>query len=261
MRIVLILLVAVLTLNSCQIEEKITFNKDGSGIYEMGFDMSETMKMGGIKNDSIPPKIADTLMNFASFLDEKRDSILTLPKEDQEKLEMLRPLQFSMVMNERENKMDMRLSYKFKEIDDISKFGEIVEMANIKELKKFEDIGPASGNKTSDEGEKKDEENALFSMAESFKTTFSKKGFSRKITKKAIEESLAKKDTTMKADDPFSDMIRFKQIYIFPYKIKSVSNKNAKILSDFMGVEIEANMFEMNNDPTFFDVEVKFEKK
>lgn len=261
MRKVIILSVVVLALNSCQVEEKITFDQDGSGVYEMGFDMSEFMKMGASQNDSIPPKVADTLINFASFLDEKRDSILTLSKEDQEKMEMLRPLQFSMKVNEKESKMDMRLGYKFNEIGDISKFAEVVKMANIKELNDLGPNGTASEDETSEEGEKKDEMSALFSMAESFKTTFSKKGFSRKITKKALEESLAKKDTTMKSDDPFSDMIRFKQIYIFPYKIKSVSNKNAKILSDFKGVEIEANMFEMNNDPTFFDVEVKFEKK
>ncbi|PCJ98678.1 MAG: hypothetical protein COA50_00065 [Flavobacteriaceae bacterium] len=261
MRTVLLLLLAAITLTSCQIEEKITFNQNGSGVYEMGFDMSEIMKMGASENDSVPPKVLDTVMNFASFLDEKRDSILTLPIAEQEKLEKLRPLQFSMKVNEEESKMDMRLAYSFKEIGDVSNFAEVVEMANIKELDELGSKVSPTETEPSEDGEKKDSMSALFSMSESFITTFSKKKFTRKITKKALEESLAKKDTTMKSDDPFSDMIRFKQIYIFPYKIKSVSNANAKILSNFKGVEIEANMFEMNNDPTFFDVEVQFEKE
>ena len=97
-------------------------------------------------------------------------------------------------------------------------------------------------------------------MARQFNTSFSKRKFSRAITKEARAEAMVKKDTTIKEDDPFVDMIRFKQVYRFPYKVKSVSNKNARILSDFKGIEIEANMFDFNNDPGFFNIEVVFER-
>lgn len=63
----------------------------------------------------------------------------------------------------------------------------------------------------------------------------------------------------MQADDPFADMIRFKQIFKFPYRIKSVNNERAKILSDFKGIELEANMYDLNNNPDFFNIEVLFE--
>ena len=55
-------------------------------------------------------------------------------------------------------------------------------------------------------------------------------------------------------------MVRFKQVYRFPYRVKSVNNPHARIMPDFMGVELEANMFEANNDPDFFNIEVVFEQ-
>ncbi len=257
----MVVLASVLVLASCQVREEITFNKDGSGSYEMGFDMSELMKMGGNTFDSIPSKSVDTLVNFADFLDEKRDSIAKLPKKEQERLEVLRPLQFSMKMNEGEHTMDMHLIYEFKTVDDISKFAEAVKTANIKEIDDI--MNTMDGDATempADSVQKKNDMGALFSMSESFKTTFSNSGFTRKITDKAKAAALKKKDTTLKADDPFVDVIRFKQVYRFPFRVKNINNKNAKILSDFKGVEIEANMFEMTNDPEFFNIEVEFEK-
>lgn len=256
MKHVIVLLLAFVFLNSCQIREEIIFQADGSGSYEIGLDMSEMMKMGE-DQDSIPPKDIDTLINFATFLELKKDSIASLSNEEQKKLELLRPLQFAMKMNDEEKQMDMRLAYAFTKIDDIAKFADAVKKADIKELKKAMD--PIVGAEQDSVGEDKGMD-ALFSMAKSFHTVFSAQGFSRKATDEAIAEMTMKKDTTLKSDDPFADMIRFKQVYRFPYRIKSVSNKNAKILSDFKGVELEANMYEMNNDPEFFNIEVVFEK-
>ncbi len=264
MRSTIVVIALILFIVSCQIREEINFNADGSGSYELGFDMSEMMGMGGL-SDSLPPsKSIDTLINFATFLDQKRDSISKLSKSEQEKLQALRPLQFSMKMSEEAKQMDMRLTYVFKNLDDISKFAEAVKKADIKELDQI--MNPRGGmgadpNQTIDPtGQKKEGMEDFFSMAKSFKTTFTPSRFSRTVTKEAIAEMEKKKDTALKADDPFVDMIRFKQIYRFPYKVKSVSNTHARILSDFKGIELEANMFEANNDPEFFNIEVEFDK-
>jgi len=226
--------------------------------------MSEAMKMGDNSNDSVPNKVVDTVVNFASFLDEKRDSIATLSKADQKKLEALRPLRFSMKMDEEAKQMKMNLQYSFTTISDIEKFGEVIAAADIKELKSMNPMGDlASPSAVEGEGGNASESGGLeelYNIAESFKTSFSGSKFSRTITEEALAKSIKNKDTTMKKDDPFSDMIRFKQVYHFPYKIKSVSNPNAKILSDFKGIELEANMYEMNNDPKFFNLEVIFEQ-
>ena len=123
-----------LALASCQIREEIQFNGDGSGTYEMGFDMSDMMGMGDA-SDSLPhsPEI-DTVVNFATFLDEKKDSIATLPKAEQEELEALRPLKFVMKMKEETKELNMRLIYTFDKLDDLSNFAEVVNKANIKEM-------------------------------------------------------------------------------------------------------------------------------
>ncbi|MBT8185398.1 MAG: hypothetical protein KJN76_11210 [Eudoraea sp.] len=261
MRKIIVLLLVIICSHSCQIQEEITFNKNGSGTYQMAFDMSEMMKMGDL-NDTLrfePP--VDSLVSFASFLDEKKDSIAQLPKKEREALETLRPLKFAMNMNEAEKQMKINLIYDFEKFEDISQFAQALEKANIKELKQLDN--PMSGLNGEADLDSTDQDNGfseVFSMAKQFKTSFSKKKFSRTITKEAREEAIAKKDTTIHKDDPFVDMIRFKQVYRFPYKVKSVSNKNARILSDFKGVEIEANMYDMNNDPEFFNVVVVFER-
>ncbi|NHF61444.1 hypothetical protein FK220_018975 [Flavobacteriaceae bacterium TP-CH-4] len=262
MRNTILCVFSLLLFASCQIREEIRFNEDGSGSYEVGFDMSEMMKMGE-GNDSLPPQAAiDTLIIFATFLEEKKDSIAQLPKAEQEKLEALRPLRFAMKMSEEENQMNIRLSYAFDKLEDISKFAEAVEAADIKELD--QGVNPMEGMMPADAGGAdsvpKNGMEDLFKMAESFDTEFNKKRFSRKVTEKAMADMLQKKDTTLKADDPFVDMMRFKQVYRFPFKVKNVSNPNAKILSDFKGVELEANMYEMNNDPEYFNIEVEFER-
>ena len=260
MRKIATLLVFLICCYSCQIKEEITFNKNGSGTYQMAFDMSEMMKMGDL-NDSLPPKPpVDSLITFASFLDEKKDSIAKLPKEERDKLEALRPLKIAMKMNEAEKDMKINLIYDFDEIDDIAKFADAIEKADIKELNELSNPMAGMGDGSADTTQQDNGFSEAFSMAKQFKTSFSKKKFSRIITAEAREEAISKKDTTIKKDDPFVDMIRFKQVYRFPYKVKRVSNKNARILSDFMGVEIEANMYDLNNDPEFFNVEVEFEK-
>ncbi|MEX0289445.1 MAG: hypothetical protein AB3N14_10075 [Flavobacteriaceae bacterium] len=258
-RLAILFLGLIICFQSCQISEEISFNEDGSGNYEMTFDMSEMMKMGGAM-DTLPPEPpVDTVITFATFLDEKKDSIAQLPNEERQQLEVLRPLKFAMKSNEEEKQLDINVIYPFKKIEDLSKFAEAIENANIKELQEM--TGPMSElnpETPSDSVEQKDPMSEMFSMAKSFNTSFSKTGFSRSITDEARAEAVSKKDTTIKADDPFVDMIRFKQVYRFPYKVKSVSNSNAKILSDFKGVEIEANMYELNNDPDFFNIEVTF---
>lgn len=266
MRNTITMLICLLVLASCQVREEIRFNADGSGTYEVGFDMSEMMKMNESNPETTGPATAalDTVINFATFLDEKRDSILTLSKAEQEKLEALRPLQFAMKMNDEEKQMDMRMTYAFTKLEDISKFADAVEKADIDQLNRvgspLESMMYPPNEVENDTAPKKGGMGEIFAMSESFDTKFSKEGFSRKVTEKAIAEMAKKKDTAMKADDPFADMIRFKQVYRFPYRVKGVSNANAKILSDFKGIELEANMYEMNNDPEYFNVEVEFDR-
>ncbi len=251
----LALSICILIFSSCEIVQEIKFEENGGGKYSLGFDMSEMMKMGATsKSDSSKAKQLDTLINFSKFLEERKDSIAKLSKKEREKIELLKDFELYMKSDTATNQLVMNINYYFKDINDLNKFGEKLKDQNVKELDLF--------NKQLKPKNKKDSSDDAFpDFNKSFTTTFTKKKFTRKITEKAYHDAVKKKDTTMKKDNPMSNMIRFKQRFIFPYKIKSVSNKNVRILSDFKGIEQDANFYEMNNDPTFFDVEVEFENE
>ena len=179
-----------------------------------------------------------------------------MSEEEQERLELLRPLTFSMNMNDSLQKFDIRMMYAFESLDDIQNFSEAVKAANIKEL---DEMGLGSTQTDSTQGDAaKDPTDDLFGTADAYKTKFSARGFSRTITDEAREKLIKEKDTTSGAD-AFADAIIMRQVYKFPYKIKSVDNPNAKIHPDFKGVEVEANMMQLNNNPDIFNIKVKFE--
>ena len=250
---VIALFIATLVLTSCEIVQEINFKEDGSGKYNLGFDMSEMMKMGGSsKSDSTNQQI-DTLIIFSKMLEEKKDSIAKLSKEEQEKIAFLKDFDLYIKSDSISKQLKMNIGYHFKDIADLERFHEKLSGQNIKELDIFSSkIKPKSDKKS----DKKDE---IPNFNEHYTTTFSRKKFTLKISDIGLEEALKKKDTAMKKDNPMADMIRFKQRYIFPYKIKNVNNKNVKILSDFKGIELNANMYDLNYNPKYFDVEIEFE--
>lgn len=248
-------IITFILLTGCVIQEQFVFDEDGSGEYSMAFNMDQIMGMGSDTDST--QKVVDTVITFASFLDEKKDSIAQLSKEEQERLELLRPLTFAMNMNDSLQKFDMRLSYAFSSLDDIENFSEAVKAANIKELS---ELGMGGSSKDSTQSsEASDPSDDIFGSANAYATKFSAKGFSRTITAEAREKLVKEKDTTS-GSDAFDDAIIMRQVYKFPYKIESVDNPNAKIHPDFKGVEVEANMMQLNNNPDIFNIKVKFEK-
>lgn len=255
MKNIVLCLLLISVLVSCVIREEYTFNEDGSGRYEMAFDLTEFMSMQEEIDSTAAEKSIDTIINFASLLEEKRDSISKLSVDEQQRLEALRPLQVTMKINDSTKQMLMKLRYEFEELSDLNKFAEAIEQANIKELNDM-----SAGNQGSVQDSAQQDKPDIFSMAESFDTYFGKDKFSRTINEEARLKAIQQKDTTMQSDDPFADMIRFKQIFRFPYRVKAVNNERARILSDFKGIELEANMYDLNNNPDFFNIEVIFEE-
>lgn len=258
MKKISIFLLLIFCIVGCEIREEYTFNEDGSGVYEMVLDFSDFMKMKEAGDSTLIEKKLDTVIDFAQLLEEKRDSIAQLPEDEQARLQSLKPLKFEMKVNDTTKQMLMNLRYDFVDISELEKFAEMVDNADIEHLNNLTGSDPADQNSVADSLSPSD--SGLFEMASSFKTKFSAKKFSREITEEARQEALKTKDTTMASDDPFADMIRFKQVFRFPYRIKAVDNEKARILSDFKGIELEANMFDLNNNPDVFNVEVLFEK-
>lgn len=244
---IIIALICLKLVVSCEIVQETTFEPDGSGKYSLGFDLSEMLKMGS-KSKSSSNKQLDTLIVFSDFIEAQKDSISNLSKKDRKKINQLKEFSLYIKADSVSQKMQMRINYNFKNSKDLKLFGEKLKGQSIKELELFT-------NKI--QNEEKDAD--FLNLNTLFDTKFSKRSFSVKLNKEALKD--AKKEKMMTDNNPMADMIRFKTKYIFPYKIKKLSNNNARILPNFKGVEISANLFDMNNNPQYFDIEIEFEKK
>jgi hypothetical protein len=117
-RILGVLLVLTATA-SCNFTEEIYLNEDGSGNVSLSFDASELMAFSQEALDSIPEAATDTIVYFSDVLDEKKDSIATLPAEDQARLEKLRPYRMQMKSDPAENSMFFTLGRDFDDISDV----------------------------------------------------------------------------------------------------------------------------------------------
>ncbi|MGC1474133.1 MAG: hypothetical protein WA775_16195 [Psychroserpens sp.] len=91
--VALIALSLSLILTSCQFSEHIYVNEDGSGTMKFSMDASEMMEMvaemGGGESTKGIDKAMDSTIVFKDFIDEHRDSILTLSVDEQKKIRAL----------------------------------------------------------------------------------------------------------------------------------------------------------------------------
>ncbi|WP_141402410.1 hypothetical protein [Sediminicola luteus] len=252
-------LVLPLVLGSCQLKEEFVFEKNGSGNYSVGMDMSEVMAAAkeGMDSTAQESRVArDTTVHFADILDERKDSIKLLPAKDQRNLELLRPMKFGYVEDEAAGKMEFALDMPFKNLDNLTEMFTAMGELDGEYLGEMVSKG---GGKPKEK--KKDGDDDFLQMGQSYTTHFSKKNFSRKMTEKARQEFIAQKDSIFGGEmGQFMDMLQIKQVYRFPYKVKSVSNPNAKIGSDFKSVEVTGPLKKMKEELEYFDIEVEFER-
>ena len=76
--------------SSCTFTEEITINSDGTGKYNLDMDGSAFMAM--MPKDSVGgknEKPIDSTFSFKQLFEEKKDSIVKLPKEQQDKIKKL----------------------------------------------------------------------------------------------------------------------------------------------------------------------------
>jgi len=251
-KINIVFIISLFILTSCEIVQETKFESNGSGRYSLGFDLSEMMKMGKSTKEGKNNKQLDTLIIFSEFLNVKKDSISKLSKEKQDKIKQLENFSLYIKADSISKKFEMKIIYIFDDISELKLFSEKLKGQNIKELELL-------SNKT--KNTKKNKDNGIPDFNKFYNTTFNRERFSTKISPKGLVESEKNKDTTMTKDNPMADMIRFKSRYLFPYKIKSVNNENVRILPNFKGIEISGNLFEINNNPKYFDVNVEFEQE
>ena len=93
LRKIISLLMLIFTLVSCQFTETMVIDDKGHGRMSLAIDLSDMMEMMGAMGEDSTMVKTDTMIAFKSILEEKKDSIAQLPKEEQKRLKKHRPPQ------------------------------------------------------------------------------------------------------------------------------------------------------------------------
>ncbi|MBN8640202.1 MAG: hypothetical protein J0L86_00190 [Flavobacteriales bacterium] len=266
----LLVVVALVTLSSCSITEKIIFNEDNSGKFAYEIDGSKMMSMMGSAIKSETEKKSkkkkkknkegereqleiDSTFTFKELLASKQDSIAKLPLEEQEKLKRMESFSVRMVMNEEKGIFNYSLFTDFKAIGDLKDL-----MSPMESVKSLNGGNKSVGNK----GDMMKENN-------SSEYAFDGKIFKKKVQKLAVDNS-NKDAETLKEEEELAasmkesmkliyDQSDFKVVYQFPRAVKKVSIPNALYSEDRKTVTILFDMKEYMENPEGLSLEVELE--
>lgn len=235
-----------LLLTSCYFTEEIHLNEDGSGSIALSFDGSRLLSLS--ESDSVAmaeqPKRQDSVIRFSDVLDKKKDSIRTLPPEEQKRLEKLRPYQMRMITDHEAGEMRFILSRDFR---DISEVGDAFSA--------FQDAGalePAQGENSP--LEPTDQVSQSTEVVYSMKgNTFSRRGF---IVDSVLHQQ---RIDSLKGSESFLEESTYKLEIHFPRRVRSASIKNATLSMDGKTLFYEVAFLDYLIKPQVLDLEVVLE--
>lgn len=234
---------------SCQFSENIYMNEDGSGKMEFVIDASELMEMAaGMSENSDTTKMKDTTIVFRDMLKEKRDSIATLPQEDQDKLKSLENFTMHMEANADTKKVIINLSTEFK---------------NPKELREmFEALNSFSNLQGSGGIQNNPGSNPFSSLGADGSTdiNYAYDGTVFKRTSNIVDAEAHKQqlDSLGEMSMMFGGS-NYQLNYHFPRPIKSSSAENAMYSADRKTISVEAGFLEVLKKPELLNIEVMLE--
>lgn len=240
----------LMLLVGCQFSEELNLKEDGTGKITFNFDGSELMQMGGDKITEGREKIVDTLIVFKEFLEEKKDSISTLPIEQQEKLKKLENFEMHMVMNPETKEMKFDLYQDFKNVSELTDLLSNFITASSLGNKGGDASSMGMGNSLS-KASGKETTKVVYSFKDS--------KFSRK-TEILDEEKLKQSVDSMASMEMFLASSKYKLKYNFPRKIKKTSSDKALFSLDGKSFTLEVGFVEFMSNPKLLDIEVELEE-
>ncbi|WP_299777427.1 hypothetical protein [uncultured Formosa sp.] len=242
---VLSVCIMLLLLSSCKFSETIHVTDDGSGTMSFSFDGSQFMEMGGDNLGESEEKTLDSIIVFKDFLEAKKDSIATLPKEEQEQLKALERFKMHMLMDPNTKKMVIDVNTDFDDVNELEDMFKVLNKANeLKETNEVQQTSPLAQMGTTESSE--------------VHYTYNGKVFKRivKVTNpellEATKDSLADAEMILAAST-------YTLNYHFPKKIKSVSLENAMFSQDHKSFSAELSFKDYLTDPESLNVEVILE--
>lgn len=230
-----------ISLFGCQIKEEIHLNKDSSGSINFYVDMSQMISaLGSFGKENSKTSIEqnlDTIIQFSDIIEQNKDSISKLTLEEQEALNLLKGYSLETVMNTEKAKGYINIKGDFEDVNQLNDMQRVFDNANAVHKKKELNSNPLKYEVTYE---------------------FKKKYFRRKVTQNQLDSIEEQK---------YSDLItgykmflagtKYKIVYHFPSKIKSVSIDRAFISNDKKTLTIEYPADSIYLNPYLLDFEVK----
>jgi len=239
MKNILIVFIVLISFTSCQITERIYFEEDGSGKYEMEVDMTEMTKafgeMGEKKKIDSNYVAKDSIINFSDMLKEKRDSIAKLSKEEQNRLQRLKDVIMVIHEDKRKKELSIKVVSVFKNTKELDELQEILNITQPKEKQIPSKV------------------NIKYSFK---KNVFTRKSYNKEFTP---EESDAY-NTSMKAFSMFVNETSYSLEYHFPKPIKKVSLEGVTFSADKKVLYLEKTIEDFLNNPASLDLKVTLKK-
>lgn len=266
MKKLLLLSILVTFFISCNVTETIVFNNNMGGTYKTSYDMAPLMKKAkenqtATTSEKEKKEIVDTLIVFNDMLELYKDSIATLPKAEQDKLNRLRGMTLRMNMDEDAMQFEFEVGKEFNTFNDLAfineEVSEALDMAKKESTKNQEGAAQLDGMLKGDP----------------VKYTFDNNVFKRYDP--SVKEDLGQDDEEDQDEEASEDAMeaqieqQFEEIfkesyytitYVFPRKIKKTSIKNAEISKDRKTLTYKIDWNSINKDNTLLDFQIELEK-
>jgi len=230
---------------SCEFSETLVLNPDGSGEMRIQMDASDMIAMmsamGGQDEMKGMDEKIDTTFFFRDFLAENRDSIASLPLEQQAKLKKLEPYGVHINMDANDEKLVYDVFISFNSISEANNMFDV--------FNQISNTGINSASAT---------ESSVTQESIKVNYTFENNIFKRDayITDKALHQ---RELDSLKSMEMMLSGTMYKLNYSFPKKIKSSSQPDATFSSDRKTLYFQTEYLEYLKNPNLLNIEVILE--
>lgn len=242
---IIFLMMISLALVSCQFTENMVLNEDGSGTISVEVDMSEMMAFGGSQMGDSALVEMDTIIYVKQFLEEKKDSIAMLSKEQQLKLKKLENYNIRIKVDSESSEMIYNLSTTFKTVSEANDL--------LNGMDQIGDFVPGI-NQDSDQSEKEDNTPNIIGVNYSYENGIFKRD--AYIKDKELHQ---KEVDSLKQAAAFLGGANFTLNYTFPQPVKKISNPAATLSTDKKTLTLKKPFTDYIKNPDLLDLEVELE--
>ena len=228
---------------SCQFSETMVLNEDGSGTMSVEVNMNEMMAFGAMGGDTEIVKM-DTIISMRQFLEEKKDSISQLSKEEQLKLKKLENYTIHVKMDSENSEMLYDISTDFKSVNEANDILNGLEQAT--------NFGPKENE---EENKTKEDSPEIIGVNYSFeKGIFKRDAY---IKDKILHQQQV---DSLKQSEAFLGGAMYSLKYTFPKPVKKVSDAAATLSLDKKTLTLTKPFVEYFKNPDVLDLEVELAK-